>query len=160
MRGTMTVRSVFVLPTTTTLDTVAVREYSQSPQGLRQVTCGSREGRRTVCLPQTTGREFSGEFSSGLQTLLVPPHLQRESAFRGVRKVDHVPCPTPAALLVEPRGPVVPNRARKPRDFDAVCGETRLRVRYQGCRDTGAAHLCGHKQLIQLVVFQNAESHW
>src|SRR5262245_21206952 len=92
------------------------------------------------------------------QVLFVPPDLQRDDSGLGVQLADDGAGSTPSTFFVESRGPFVADRARQPRRSDAAVREHTLGVANQRGRDAGAACFGGHEQLIQLVVFDDAET--
>jgi hypothetical protein len=89
---------------------------------------------------------------------LVAPHVQRELSVRRVQTVHHRPGPMPSAFLIEPRGALVADRARQPPQW-------RHRVRTAGprhrrsTRQRRPSHVTRPRlELIELVVFDDAQS--
>src|SRR5256885_8012358 len=93
------------------------------------------------------------------QRLLVAPHLQPKASVGNLQLTDDDPSPAPAALLIESRGPLIPDRAVQPGSLDATLRQATLGVGHQPGRNARPAGLGRDVELVELVALEHAESH-
>jgi hypothetical protein len=93
-----------------------------------------------------------------LQRFLVTPHLEWKRAVRYFEVFDHRSGATPTALLVEPRGALVSDRAGKPSRRDTAAAKPSFRIGDQSRGDTRTSRLRGNIELIELIALQHAKA--
>src|SRR5580704_16393625 len=94
-----------------------------------------------------------------LQGFLVAPHFEWKRTVRYFEVFDYCFGTAPTALLVEPRGALVSNRAGEPGCAHPAFGKARFRIDDQSRGNARTSRPRRNIELIELITLQHAKAH-
>ena len=94
-----------------------------------------------------------------LQGFLIAPHFEWKRTVRYFEVFDYCFGTAPTALLVEPRGALVSNRAGEPGCAHPALGKTRFRIDDQSRGNARTSRPRRNIELIELITLQHAKAH-